>query len=82
LKEPLIIQILRLIEKEGPLSPEKIRQKLGVTSRTTVHPLISILRLLGLITYYVDDKGEKWQGIYVVTEYGKRCPTLKEVAKR
>jgi len=79
MKDPLIIQILRLIKDEGPLSPEKIRQKLGVTSRSTVHPLISILRLLGLVTYYVDDKGEKWQGIYVVTDYGRQCPALKEV---
>jgi len=81
MSEPIIIQILRLIRDEGPLSPEKVRQKLGVKSRSTVHPLISILRLLGLVTYYVNDKGEKWQGIYMVTDYGKLCPALKEKSK-
>jgi Mn-dependent DtxR family transcriptional regulator len=70
-KQPLIIQILQLIAETGPISPEKIRRKLKVEKRTTVHPLVSILRTLGLVKYYVDKQGEQWQGVYTITETGK-----------
>jgi len=81
-KQPLIIQALRLLNQQGPLSPEKIRQKLGLKKRTTVHPLLSILRTLGLCDYYVDQRGEKWVGVYVITPYGKQCPKLKETTRQ
>ena len=74
MKEPIIIQILRLIRDEGPLSAKNIRERLD-GKRGTVYPLISILRELGLVEYF---KG--MDGIYTVTSLGKEA--LKKIDEK
>jgi len=60
-------KVLILLEKEGPLSPNQIADKLGMNPNT-IRPTLSLMRRLGNLVQHFRDI----PGVYEITEEGRK----------
>jgi len=62
-----MLRCLILLEKEGPLSPKQIADKLGMNPNT-IRPTLSLMRRLGNFVQHFKDIA----GVYEITDAGKK----------